>query len=299
MQMKTFDPKVVSYPWMFKTFLGAVGPRPIAFASTIDSKGKPNLAPFSFFNAFGVNPTTLIFSPSRRGRDNTVKNTFENVKEVSEVVINVVTYSMVEQTSLASTEYEKGVNEFTKAGFTAVPSETVKPARVAESPVQFECRVREVIETGSGGGAANLVVCEVTRLHIDESLLDEQNMIDQTKIDLVGRMGGDYYVRAHGDALFKVQKPSGNPGMGIDGLPEPIRYSHILTGNHLGKLGNLSAFPAKDELVKIREDSRVKEIISGEHDAVQTETEIHRYAAELLDSGKITEAFAALMAVHS
>lgn len=298
MQIKTFDPKVVSNPWMFKTLLGAVGPRPIAFASTVDSEGKPNLAPFSFFNAFGVNPTTLIFSPSRRGRDNTVKNTFENVKEVPEVVVNVVTYSMVEQTSLASTEYEKGVNEFTKAGLTALPSETVKPARVAESPVQFECRVRDVIETGSGGGAANLVVCEVTRLHIDEAMLDENNMIDQTKIDLVGRMGGDYYVRAHGDALFKVQKPSGNPGMGIDGLPEPIRNSRILTGNHLGKLGNLSEFPGKETLEKIRDDKKYKEIISARQNPKQTERKIHQYAAELLDSNKVTEAFAALMAGH-
>jgi len=294
--MKSFDPKKVSNPWMFKTFLGAIGPRPIAFASTVDKHGNANLAPFSFFNAFGVNPTTLIFSPSRRGRDNTVKNTYENVKEVAEVVLNVVTYDMVQQTSLASTEYDKGVNEFVKAGFTAVPSETVTPARVGESPVQFECTVREVIETGSGGGSGNLVICEVQKLHIRENLLDAENMIDQTKIDLVGRMGGNYYVRAHGKALFEVEKPLQKEGMGIDQLPAHIRASNILTGNHLGKLGNTETLPDISLMEEMQKEPAVADILLKKNISDNEKQEgLHHYAAALLDKGEVMKAFAVLL----
>ncbi|MFM2225291.1 MAG: hypothetical protein RJA07_1493 [Bacteroidota bacterium] len=223
--------------------LGAIAPRPIAFASTIDSDGNSNLAPYSFFNAFGSNPTTLIFSPARRVRNNTIKHTLENVITNKEVVINVVNYSMVQQMSLASCEYPKGISEFTKAGFTPLASEVVKPFRVAESPVQFECKVREVIATGTEGGAGNLIVCEILVMHINDDVLDESMRIDANKIDLVARMGGDLYCRASGKALFEVSKPNEKLGIGIDGLPLEIRNSSILSGNDLGMLANVEQIP--------------------------------------------------------
>ncbi len=209
---------------------GAVVPRPIAFASTIDKGGHVNLSPFSFFNIFSSNPPVLVFSPSRRGRDNTVKHTYENIKEVPEVVINIVSYSMVEQASLTSCEFPKGVNEFVKAGFTEVKSEFIKPPRVGESPVSFECKVNQVIDLGTAGGAGSLVVCEVLLMHIKEEVLDEQARIDPFRLDAVARMGGDYYVRANGEAVFTVPKPSQNIGIGFDQLPEKIRKSTVLTG---------------------------------------------------------------------
>jgi flavin reductase (DIM6/NTAB) family NADH-FMN oxidoreductase RutF len=207
MEYLTFDPKVLPIPKLQGLVQGAVGPRPIAFASTIDGEGRPNLSPFSFFNVFGMNPPVLVFSPSRRGRDNTTKHTFENVKEVPEVVINVVNHAMVQQVSDASADFPKGVNEFEMVGFTMQPSDLVKPFRVKESPVQFECRVMQVIETGDGPGAGNLVICEILRMHVNPEILNDKGRIDQQKIDLVGRLGGDFYVRASGDALFEVPKP--------------------------------------------------------------------------------------------
>lgn len=201
------NPADIAIPKLHHLILGAVAPRPIAFASTLDKKGNPNLSPFSFFNAFGVNPTTLIFSPSRRGRDNTTKDTYENVKEVPEVVINVVTREIVEKANLSSTEFPRGVNEFLEAGLTMVPSVMVKPFRVKQSPVQFECKVRQVIETGDQGGAANLVICEILMIHVDDEVLDENGAIDPNKIRLVGRMGGDHYVEAFGSAIFDLKKP--------------------------------------------------------------------------------------------
>jgi flavin reductase (DIM6/NTAB) family NADH-FMN oxidoreductase RutF len=224
--------------------LGAIAPRPIAFASTIDSNGNANLAPYSFFNAFGSNPTTLIFSPARRVRDNTIKHTLENVRENYEVVINVVNYAMVQQMSLASCEFPKRISEFTKAGFTPLESEKVKPFRVAESPAQFECKVREVIETGQQGGAGNLIVCEILAMHINDDVLDENGRIDPHKIDLVARMGGDYYCRASGNAIFEVAKPNEKLGIGIDQLPNEIKSSKVLTGNDLGMLANVETIPA-------------------------------------------------------
>ena len=231
--MLSINPEGVGVPKLHQYMLGAVGPRPIAFASTIDAKGRPNLSPFSFFNAFGSNPPTLIFSPARRGRDNTVKHTYNNVKATGEVVINVVSYNMVQQTSLSSTEYPEGVNEFEKAGFTMLDSELVRPFRVAESPVQFECRVKQVIELGDQGGAGNLVICEILRMHVREEVLDEDGMIDQRKIDLVARMGGNWYTRA-APGLFEVPKPLTRLGIGVDAIPAEIRESRVLTGNDLG-----------------------------------------------------------------
>jgi len=285
--MIRIDPYQTPVQKVHQTLLGTVAPRPIAFASTVDKDGNPNLSPFSFYNAFGVNPTTLIFSPSRRGRDNTIKNTYENLKEVPEVVINAVNYSLVQQASLASTEYPKGVNEFIKAGLTPVPSEKVKPFRVKESPVQFECKVRQIIETGDKGGAANLIVCEILLIHIDESILDESGNIDLNKIDLVGRMGGDYYVRASGEALFTVEKPLQKLGIGIDALPDKIKHSPFLSGNDLGQLGNLETLPAEPE---------IQEFNSADYKGrYKDEKEMADAARKLLAKNKVAEALKLLM----
>ena len=237
------DPKEVSLGKLHNTLLGSVGPRPIAFASTIDKDGNKNLSPFSFFNVFSANPPIAIFSPAKSGRTNTQKDTYNNVKEVAECVINIVNFPIVQQMSLSSTAYGPEVDEFVKAGLTAIPSETVKPFRVKESPVQMECIVKEVIELGNEGGAGNLVICEVKLIHIDDAILNEDGMIDQHKIDLVGRMGGDYYVRANGEALFEVTKPIRQKGIGVDALPEAIKNSTVLTGNDLGMLGNVEELP--------------------------------------------------------
>lgn len=287
--MKQIDPKNFSHTDLHKILLGGVAPRPIAFASTVDADGNPNLSPFSFYNAFGVNPSTLIFSPSRRGRDNTTKDTLENLKIVPEVVLNAVTYSMVQQMSLASTEYPKGVNEFEKAGFTAIDSVKVKPFRVKESPLQFECKVREIIETGGQAGSANLVVCEVLFVHVDESILDEDGIIDQTKMDVVGRMGGNYYIRATEDALFEVPKPLTTLGIGVDSLPESVRLSDILTGNDLGQLGNLEKMPSKEEV-------RLFVSSSGITDLKLEIQLLHKHAQTLIKAGRPYDALKVLMA---
>ena len=284
--MMTINPYEFDQQKFHRLMLGSIAPRPIAFASTVDKDGNPNLSPFSFFNAFGVNPTTLIFSPSRRGRDNTTKDTFENLKQVPEVVINVVNYALVQQVSLASSEFPRGVNEFTKAGLTAIASETIKPFRVAESPVQFECKVRQIIETGDGPGAANLIICEVQRMHIKEEVLDENGEIDVQKIDLVARHGGNYYVRAHGEAIFNVPKPLSTPGIGIDALPEKIKHHQLLSGNDLGQLGNLSGFPDEEALTQIKAKKPANQ---------KAETTIHK-AKILISENKAKEALGLLMA---
>jgi len=250
--MISFEPKEKSIAQMFGLMLGAISPRPIAFVSTIDKNGKPNLAPFSFFNAFGANPPIIIFSPSRRGRDNTTKHTFENVKEVPEVVINVVNFAMVQQCNLASNELEKGINEFEKAGFTTSKSDKVKPSRVKESPVQMECKVIQIIETGHEGGAGNLVICEIIKMHINEDIINPEGVIDPHSIDLVGRMGANYYVRASGNAIFEVEKPGHLAGIGIDNLPRFLLRSEVLSGNDLGKLGNLKQVPKLEEIINYK-----------------------------------------------
>ena len=294
--IRKIDPLSLPKPQLHKFILGAVAPRPIAFASTIDSKGNPNLSPFSFFNAFGINPTTLIFSPSRRGRDNTTKHTYENIKEIPEVVINVVNYDMVHQASLSSTEYPRGVNEFTKAGLTPLPSELIKPFRVKESPVQFECKVREVIETGTEGGAANLVICEILMIHVHEQILDENNLPDPNKIRLVGRCSGDYYVKAYGKSLFEIEKPLARLGIGIDSLPDEIKFSKILTGNHLGQLGNVEKMPTKKEVGKIMQHPVVNNLIQElKNNPDRLRQEIQLLAQKWLDDGKVMDAFALLM----
>jgi flavin reductase (DIM6/NTAB) family NADH-FMN oxidoreductase RutF len=297
--MKHLDPKELSIPELHGYLVGAIGPRPVAFASTIDAEGRPNLSPFSFFNVFGANPPLLIFSPARRGRDNTTKHSYHNVKAVPEVVINVVTYAMVQQTSLASTEYAEGVNEFVKAGFTPIPSDVVRPFRVKESPVQFECRVQQVIETGMGGGAGNLVLCEVVRIHVDEDLLDERGKIDQRKIDLVGRMGGNFYCRAHGDALFELAQPSTQIGVGVDALPPEARNSRILTGNDLGQLGTLLQVP-DETLVNEYKLTELSDIFIALKDRpTELEESLHRRAQDLLRAGHLEEAWKTLLAFNA
>jgi flavin reductase (DIM6/NTAB) family NADH-FMN oxidoreductase RutF len=274
--------------------LGAVAPRPICFASTVDAEGQPNLSPFSFFNIFGTNPATLIFSPSRRVRDNTVKHTLENIYATREVVINVVSYAMVQQASLSSCEYPRGVSEFEKAGFTPLASDRVKPFRVKESPVQMECIVRQVIETGTEGGAGNLVICEPVMLHINEDILDTNGRIDPQKIDLVARMGGDYYCRASGNAVFEVAKPNLQLGIGVDALPWGIRNSNILTGNNLGQLGNVHELPVIDTAFH---DDHLKNIIQYYSvNPDEMERELHTYAKQLLAENRVQEAWQVLLA---
>lgn len=275
--------------------LGAVGPRPIALASTMDNDGNANLAPFSFFNVFSSNPPILVFSPSRRVRDNSTKHTLHNAQATGEVVINVVNYDIVQQTSLASTDYAEGVNEFVKAGLTAVESDVVKPFRVKESPAQMECKVKDIISLGDGGGAGNLIICEVVRMHINEDILDENGRISMDKIDLVARMGGDFYCRANGDALFEVEKPHIRLGIGIDQIPKRIRESMYLDGNDLGKLGNVENLPNDAELAEFAEHWKIKEIFEKSANGLEMHENLHQYAKELLDENKVSKAWKALL----
>lgn len=296
--MKRADPASLPIPELHAYLVGAVGPRPVAFASTVDAEGRPNLSPFSFFNVFGANPPLCIFSPARRGRDNTTKDTYHNVKAVPEVVINVVTYDMVMQASLASTEYPAGVNEFVKAGFTPIASEKVKPFRVKESPVQFECVVKQVIETGTGPAAGNLVVCEIVLIHIDERVLDTNGRIDQEKIDTVGRMGGDYYCRAHGAALFRQKQPAKEIGIGVDALPADVRDSRILTGNDLGRLGASLAIPDETSVNEYKLTELDELFLQHQHDKPALQAALHQHAHTLLAQGRVEEAFKTLLAFN-
>jgi flavin reductase (DIM6/NTAB) family NADH-FMN oxidoreductase RutF len=282
----TIDPKQIPHPKLHGYMQSAVVPRPIAFASTVDGDGNVNLSPFSFFNVFSTNPPILIFSPSRRGRDNTTKHTYQNAKEVPEVVINVVNYAMVEQASLASCEFPKGVNEFVKAGFTEVKSERVKPPRVAEAPVSFECKVNQVIELGATGGAGNLILCEVLLIHVKEEVLDSEGRIDPFKLDAVARMGQDYYCRANGDNIFVVPKPNDKLGIGFDRLPESVRNSEILSMNDLARLANVENLPDAEEAL----------LSDPEWAHHKTVEQLHVFAKQLLKEGKVNEAWRALLA---
>ena len=272
----------------------AIAPRPICFASTIDKAGKVNLSPFSFFNLFSSNPPVVIFSPARRVRDNTTKHTLQNVEEIAEVVINIVDYDMVQQTSLASCEFPKETNEFIKAGFTEEKATIVTPPMVKESKIKLECKVIEVKPLGNAGGAGNLVICEVLCMHIDESILDENNKIDQTKLHLVARLGGDWYCKVDQSNLFKVAKPNIQLGIGIDALPESIRKSTVLSGNNLGQLANVHEMPFIDPAFN---DDKLKNIIQYYSiNPEELDIELHRYAKELLDKGKVEEAWQILLA---
>ena len=289
--MISIDPKDVSSAKLQGYLQSAVGPRPIAFASTIDKNGVPNLSPFSFFNIFSANPPILIFSPARRVRDNTVKHTLINAEATREVVINVVNFDIVQQTSLSSSEYPDGVNEFIKAGFTAIPSETVKPYRVAQSPVQFECKVNEIISLGTQGGAGNLVICEILKMHISESVLDENGNIDPFKIDLVSRMGGNWYSRAN-QGLFEVAKPITTLGIGVDQIPNFVKESTIFDGNDLGKLGNIEALPTTEEInIFVKQNFAVKGVLSADDQLKQ-----FKKAKEYLDQNDVDSAWKVLLA---
>lgn len=273
----------------------AVAPRPVCFASTIDKEGNVNLSPFSFFNLFSSNPPIVVFSPARRVRDNSTKHTLENVLEVPEVVINIVDYDMVQQTSLASCEFPKGTNEFIKAGFTEEAATLVQPPMVKESKVKMECKVVEVKPLGNEGGAGNLVICEVLRMHVDDSILNEEGtMIDQHKLQLIARLGGDWYCKVDEQSLFHVAKPNTQLGIGIDALPETIRNSSVLTGNNLGQLANVHDYPTVDATF---EDERLKNIIQYfSINPDEMDKELHTYAKELLDAGKVNEAWQVLLA---
>ena len=284
--MLSINPKEISTGKLHGYLLGAVAPRPIAFASTIDENGNPNLSPFSFFNVFGSNPPTMIFSPARRVRGNTTKHTLQNVEKIKEVVINVVNYEIVQQMSLSSSEYAQGVNEFVKAGFTMLPSDLVKPFRVAESPVQFECKVKDIIYTGDEGGAGNLIICEVVKIHIQDEVLDESGNIDQHKIDLVARAGGSYYSRAR-DGFFEIPKPISTLGIGVDSIPVEIRNSDVLTGNNLGMLGNVESLPNNGDVDNFAKEH--PELIGLEM------VKKHTFAQQYLDNNDVESAWKVLL----
>lgn len=288
--MTSFEPKDLSTGKLHGYLLSAVAPRPIAFASTIDENGTPNLSPFSFFNVFSANPPVMIFSPARRVRDNTTKHTLENVEYLKEVVINVVNYDLVHQASLSSTEYPEGVNEFDKAGLTMLESDIVKPFRVAESPIQFECKVTDIIKLGTEGGAGNLVICEVVKLHIEDDVLDENGVINQEKLDLVSRAGGSFYSRAK-SGFFEIPKPLSTLGIGVDSFPEEVKNSMILTGNELGMLGNVEALPSQSEVDAFLEtvSERYPNITTASH------REKHKLAQNYLSFGDILSAWKILL----
>ncbi|MFV5691677.1 flavin reductase family protein [Flavobacterium sp. LT1R49] len=289
--MISIDPKSIETTRLQGYLQSSVGPRPIAFASTIGVNGIPNLSPFSFFNVFSANPPILIFSPARRVRDNSIKHTLINAEATREVVINVVNYDMVQQTSLASTEYADGVNEFVKSGLTPIPSDVVKPFRVKESPVQFECKVTQIIPLGSEGGAGNLILCEVLRIHIDEAVLDENGAIDQYKIDLVSRLGGNWYSRSN-QGLFEVPKPLSTLGIGVDAIPSFIKESLVFDGNDLGILGNIEALPTMEEVsIFVQQNFAVKGVLSSDD-----QQKVHLEAKKYLDTNDVLSAWKVLLA---
>lgn len=281
----TINPQEVSTAQLHGIMLGAVQPRPIAFASTVDANGAVNLSPYSFFNVFSANPPVMIFSPARRVRNNTIKHTLINARETKEVVINVVNYDIVQQMSLSSTEYDAGVDEFVKSGLTPVDSVKIKPPRVAESPVQFECKVKEIVELGQEGGAGNLIICEVVMVHVNDDVLDTDGKIDPIQIDTVARMGGNWYCRSK-DAMFEVPKPLATLGVGVDALPDHARNSDILTGNDLGKLGNVEAVPSRDEVIAFAKAEQLPPLNIKEK---------HNRAKELILKGAYLDAWKILL----
>jgi flavin reductase (DIM6/NTAB) family NADH-FMN oxidoreductase RutF len=290
--MITIDPKEVTQPKLQGVLSGTIAPRPIALVSTIDKEGNVNLSPFSFFNIFSTNPPILVFSASRRGRDNTTKHTYENMLEVPEVVINIVSYDIVEQVSLTSVEFPKGVDEFVKSGLSPLPSTLVRPPLVRESPASFECVVKDLIELGKEGGAGILALCEVKMIHLREEILDENGLIDPQRVDAVARLGNDYYCRAHGENIFIVPKPNRKPAVGFDSIPSSIRKSNVLTGNDLGRLGNSEQLPTIEEVTDMQKDPQAINAINA------GETHVHRLAHLMLQQGKVADAWKLLLAFH-
>ena len=296
--MLSLNPKELPQPKLHQYLLGAIGPRPIAFASTLDEQGRSNLAPYSFFNVFSSNPPILIFSPARRGRDNTTKHTLENALINRECVINIVNYPMVEQMSLSSTEYPEGVSEFEKAGLTPIASEVVKPFRVKEAPVQFECKINDVVALGDQGGAGNLVICEVVRIHISEDILDEDGRISPIKIDQVARMGGHFYTRAN-QGLFQLPQPMTQVGIGFDQLPSDVQTSKVLTGNELAQLAGVESLPNETEVNEYKLTELADLFVELEGQAALLELQLHERAKLLLAEKKIMEAWMTLLAFNN
>lgn len=292
--MKIIDPEELSTSEFYQYMVEAVVPRPIAFASTVDQEGRVNLSPYSFFNAMSSQPPVLVFSPVNRTRDNTSKDTLDNVRQHGEVVINIVNYAVAEQMSLASTGYERGVNEFAKAGLTEVPSVHVRPPRVAECPVAFECRVQQIVPLGDEGGAGHLVVCEILLAHVSEAVLDEQQRIDPHLLDAIGRMGGSLYCRAHGDALFEIARPGREVGIGVDRLPPAIRTSEVLTGSDLAKLASVAEVPTPTTPSAHADDPAIKAARATYADSPELRNQLHEVAQKFLQQGKIDQAWAAL-----
>ncbi|MDB5142162.1 MAG: flavin reductase family protein [Mucilaginibacter sp.] len=294
--MLSINVKDLTTPELHSYLQYAIAPRPICFVSTVDKDGNINLSPFSFFNLFSSNPPICVFSPSRRVRGNTTKHTLENILEVPECVINIVNYDMVQQASLASVEYPKGINEFIKSGFTPLASELVRPPRVAESPVQFECVVNEVKPLGDGPGAGNLIIAEIKLIHINEAVLNTEGQIDQAKLDLVARLGGDWYCRVTKDNLFRVAKPVRTIGIGVDAIPYAICNSKVLTGNNLGQLGNVELLPTDDEIEDYSQSPEIKDLLDATIGDGQTrETQLHLKAKQLLDEDRVDEAWKVLL----
>jgi flavin reductase (DIM6/NTAB) family NADH-FMN oxidoreductase RutF len=296
--MLSINTKDTPIPKLHQYLLGAVSPRPIAFVSTIDANGRPNLAPYSFFNIFSVKPPIAIFSPARRGRDNTTKHTYENALVVKECVINIVSHSMVEQMSVASAEFPEGVNEFEKSGFTPLASDLVKPFRVAESPVQMECKINDVIPLGSEGGAGNLVVCEILRIHMSEHIFDEEGKISPYKIDTVSRLNGSWYSRSK-EGLFELAQPTTNLGIGFDQLPQDLRNSKVLSGNDLGKLASVQGLPDETSVNEYKLVELSDLFIEFENDASKLEEKLHQKAKELLEKNNIHEAWMTLLTYNN
>lgn len=290
MIMTSFEPKNCSIPQLQRLLSSSVAPRPIALASTISSGGQPNLSPFSFFNVFSTNPPILIFSPARRVRDNSTKHTLQNVEKVKEVVINVVSYDIIQQMSLSSTEYEKNINEFKKAGLKMLKSDLVKPFRVAESPVQMECKVNDIIPLGTQNGAGNLVICQVLKIHICDRVLNGSNEIDQEKLDLVARGGGSYYIRAR-EGFLEIPKPLRSKGIGVDMLPDHIQNSSILTGNDLGILGNVEEIPSLKIVAEFWAESEQKEL----KNKLKTTDDKHLKAKEFIENKDVFKAWCVLL----
>lgn len=296
--MLTLDPKELPIPKLHGYLLGAIGPRPIAFASTVDENGVNNLSPFSFFNVFSAAPPVLIFSPARNGRTNTTKDTYNNVKKVPEVVINIVNYDILHQMSLSSSPFASDVDEFVKAGLTPVPSDTIKPMRVLEAPVQFECKVLEVRELGDQGGAGNLVICEVTKIHIHEEILAEDGTIDQKKINLVARMGGNWYCHANEASMFEITKPITTIGIGFDQLPEDIRLSSVLTGNDLAQLAGVTELPNETDVNEYKLLELSDLFLTLEDEPAKLELALHQRAKELINQNDMKGAWMTLLSFN-
>lgn len=289
--MIIIDPQEYDKVAFNRLLTGAVAPRPIAWVSSTDQSGQVNLSPYSFFNVFSYRPPILIFSVARRMRDNTTKDTLSNVLEVPEVVINIVNYDMVEQMSLTSTEYDQGINEYEKAGLTPVPSERIRPPRVKGAPAAFECKVNQVLPLGENGGAGNLVICEVVLAHFSEHIMDKNGSIDPVQLDAVARMGNNWYSRANGNSLFEIVKPGRHLGIGVDGLPEPIRNSKVLSGNDLGRLGILNKFPTDKELEALKNEEVVRTLL----DSQAPEDQWHTLAKRIIETGDRKKALGILL----